>query len=44
MNIGAGMAPFRSCQYPTHPSEKKKVKGSHVIQLMLAKEIYKIGL
>ena len=36
--------PLRSCQYPTHPSKKKKVKGSHVVQLKLAKEIHKIGL
>ena len=45
--IGEGMASssaLRSCQYPTHPSKKKKVKGSHVVQLKLAKETHKIGL
>ena len=41
---GKEWRPLRSCQYPTHPSKKKKVKGSHVVQLKLAKEIHKIGL
>jgi hypothetical protein len=44
-HIGEGMASSSFvCQYPTHPSKKKKVKGSHVVQLKLAKEIHKIGL
>ena len=42
--LGKEWRPLRSCQYPTHPSKKKKVKGSHVVQLKLAKEIHKIGL
>ena len=42
--IGKEWRPLRSCQYPTHPSKKKKAKGSHVVQLKLAKEIHKIGL
>ena len=42
--LGKEWRPLRSCQYPTHPSEKKKVKGYHVVQLKLAKEIHKIGL
>ena len=40
--LGKEWRPLRSCQYPTHPSEKKKVKGSHVVQLKLAKEIHKM--
>jgi hypothetical protein len=44
--IGEGMASssFVSVsKYPTHPSKKKKVKGSHVVQLKLAKEIRGVG-
>ena len=40
--LGKEWRPLRSCQYPTHPSKKKKVKGSHVVQLKLAKEIHKM--
>ncbi len=40
--LGKEWRPLRSCQYPTHQGDKKKVKDSHVVQLKLAKEIHKM--
>ena len=40
--LGKEWRPLRSCQYPTHQLRRsEKDKGSHVVQLKMAKEIHK---
>lgn len=40
--LGKEWRPLRSCQYPTHQGDQKKIKDSHVVQLKMAKEIHKM--
>ena len=42
--IGEGMASSSFVSVSNSSIQNKKVKGSHVVQLKLAKEIHKIGL
>lgn len=40
--LGKEWRPLRSCQYPTHEGNQKKIKDSRVVQLKMAKEIHKM--